>query len=358
MQSTFRTRIAGWLAASALVGPLAATTASSADVKPTQGSPAYEVLEHWKLGGGGGWDYMTLDAAGKRLFLSRGDHVEVVDTGTGKSIGIIPDTKGVHGIALAEKSRRGYTSNGKGDSITVFDLDTLTVIKEVLVSGHNPDAIVYEPVNNHVFTFNGRSKDVTVIDAASLSVVKTIPVPDKPEFAVDDGDGHIFVNIESEVGQMVVIDSTSLEAKATWTLPGCARPSGLALDKTHHRLFSVCDGNVMAVTDAASGKQVAKVKIGAGPDAVAFDPHRGLVFSSNGEGTLTVVRQESGDRYTVAQTVKTQKGARTMALDPATGRVYTVTSLFGAAPTPTPEQPHPRPAPLADTFTVLVVGIH
>jgi YVTN family beta-propeller protein len=316
----------------------------------------WAVVQRWKLGGVGGWDYMTLDASGQRLFLSRADHVDVVNTESGKIIGTIPNTQGVHGIALAEESNRGYTSNGRGDSVTVFDLASLKVIKEGAVSGHNPDAILYEPTGKHVFTFNGKSKDVTVLDATSLAVVATLPVPDKPEFAVDDGAGQIFVNIESEPGQMVVIDSRHLTIKATWQLPGCASPSGLALDRVHRRLFSVCDDKVMAVTDADTGQQVTKVKIGEGPDAVAFDAKRGLTFSSNGEGTLSVVKQESPARYTVVTSVATQPGARTMALDSAHGKVYTVSADFGPPPAATPEHPHPRPTPLPDTFTVLVVS--
>jgi YVTN family beta-propeller protein len=316
----------------------------------------WAVVQRWKTGGAGSWDYLTLDAAGQRLFLSRSDHVDVVNTDSGKIIGTIPNTQGVHGIALDEASNRGYTSNGRGDSVTVFDLASLKVVKEGPVSGHNPDAILYEPTGKHVFTFNGKSKDVTVLDATSLAVVATLPVPDKPEFAVDDGAGQIFVNIESEPGQMVVIDSRHLTVKATWPLPGCNSPSGLAMDRTHRRLFSVCDDKVMAVTDADTGKQVAKVKIGEGPDAVAFDAKRGLVFSSNGEGTLSVVKQESPAHYTVVSSVATQPGARTMALDSAHGKVYTVSSDFGPPPAATPERPHPRPTPLPDTFVVLVVS--
>jgi YVTN family beta-propeller protein len=316
-----------------------------------------KVIERWKIGGGGGWDYLTADAA-HRLFLSRGTQVDVVDTRTGTVIGTIPNTQGVHGIALAPDLHRGFTSNGRADSVTAFDLDTLKTLQEAKVPAHNPDCIVYDPTGKHVFTFDGRSKDVTVLDAMTLAVVATIPVPDKPEFAQDDNAGHIFVNIESEAGQMVVIDTHKLAVQATWPLPGCASPSGLAIDRRHHRLFSVCDGNVMTVTNGETGAQVAQVPIGKGPDAAAYDEKRGLVFSSNGEGTLTVVRQDSADHYSVLDTVKTQAGARTMALDPASGRAYLVTAEFGPAPAPTAEQPHPRPVPLPDSFTVLVVGTH
>jgi YVTN family beta-propeller protein len=350
----------GWLPISLFIGLVAGMWPAHSTAAPTKEAAApigkFSVLQRWKLGGPGGWDYLTLDSTGARLFISRGDHVDVVDTTSGKVMGTIPDTKGVHGIALAEDLKRGFTSNGRGDSITVFDLATLAVVKEIPVPGHNPDAILYEPVLKHVFTFNGRSKDVTVVDASSFAVLATIPVPDKPEFAVHDGAGQIFLNIESEAGQMLVIDGRQLAVKATWPMPGCATPSGLAMDRLHHRLFSVCDAKVMAVTDAVTGKQVAKVEIGEGPDAAAYDSKRELAFSSNGEGTLTVIHQDSPDKYTVVDAVKTQRGARTMALDPSSGRVYLVTADFGPPPAATAEIPHPRPALVPDTFTVLVVG--
>jgi YVTN family beta-propeller protein len=315
------------------------------------------VLQHWKLGGPGGWDYLTVDTKG-RLFISRSTRVDVVSVESGKLIGSIPDTEGVHGIAFAPGLNRGFTSNGRANSVTAFDLDTLKVIQETKVSGRNPDAILYEPAGKHVFTFNGASKDVTVLDASSLAVIATIPVPDKPEFAALDGRGQIFVNIESDPGQMLVIDAQKLTVKSTWPLPGCNSPSGLAIDSTHRRLFSVCDGKVMAVTDAVNGKQVALVTIGEHPDAAGYDQKRGLVYSSNGDGTLSVVRQDTADRYSVVQSVPTQRGARTMALDAATGKVYLVTADFGPAPPATAEQPHPRPAMIPDSFVVLVVGEH
>jgi YVTN family beta-propeller protein len=332
--------------------------ASSMLVHAANAGPGMEVVQRWKLGGGGGWDYLTLDSATRRLFISRATRVDVVDTQSGRVLGTIADTQGVHGIALAPDLHRGFTSNGKGDSITVFDLDSLKTIREVKIPAGNPDAILYEASGKHVFTFNGKSKDVTVLDASTLAVVATIPVPDKPEFAVDDHAGQIFVNIETEPGQMVVIDSRRLAVKAIWPLTGCDSPTGLAMDRMHRRLFSVCDDKVMAVTNADSGSSVARVPIGEGPDAAAFDEKRSLVLSSNGEGNLTVVREESPDHYRIVDTVKTERGARTMALDPVGGKVYLVTADFTPAPAPTSEQPHPRPAPVPDTFTVLVVDTH
>jgi YVTN family beta-propeller protein len=336
------------------IGMRAAALASVVCVAATTHA-AGASLQQWTVGGEGGWDYLTLDSSSRRLFVSRGTRVDVIDTASGKVTGSIANTNGVHGIALAEAAKRGYTSNGKADSVTMFDLTSLGVLKEAPVPGHNPDAILYEPEGKHVFTFNGKSKDVSILDPDTLAVIGTIPVPDKPEFAVEDGAGQVFVNIESDPGQMVVIDGRKLSVKATWPLPGCNSPSGLAIDKVHHRLFSVCDGGVMAVTDAATGAHVATVKIGEGPDAAAYDGARGLVYSSNGEGTLTVVRQDGADKYRVAETIPTKRGARTMALDPTSGKVYLVTSDFDPPPAPTAQTPHPRPVPKAGTFTVLIV---
>jgi len=329
------------------IAPIAAGAADSAKL---------EVLQRWKLGGEGGWDYLIAEPAKERVFISRGTRVDVIGSESGKLIGSIPDTQGVHGIALAPGLNRGYTSNGRANSVTVFDLDTLKVIQETKIPGRNPDAILYEPAAKHVFTFNGSSKDVTVLDGSTLAVVATIPVPDKPEFAADDGRGQIFVNIESEPGQLAVIDTAKLAVKSIWPLPGCNSPSGLALDSAHHRSFSVCDGKVMAVTDTVSGKQVALVPIGEHPDAAAYDEKHGIVYSSNGEGTLSVIHQDSADHYSVAETLPTQRGARTMAVNGKTGKIYLVTADFGPAPAATAAQPRPRPAPIADSFVVLVVG--
>jgi DNA-binding beta-propeller fold protein YncE len=315
-----------------------------------------EVLQRWKLGGDGGWDYLTMDPASHRLFVSRGSRVDVVDVGSGKIVGSIPDTQGVHGVALANGLNRGYSSNGRANSVTVFDLDTLKITQEIPIPGKNPDAILFDAWNRHVFTFNGVSKNATVLDASTLAVIGTIPLPDKPEFAAEDGHGRVFVNIESDPGLLVAIDSKAMTVKSTWTLKGCNSPTGLAIDVSHARLFSVCDGKVMAVTDSNNGKQIALVPIGEHPDAAAFDAKRATAYSSNGEGTLSIIRQGSADRYSAVANLPTQRGARTMALDASTGRIYLATADFGPAPPPSADQPHPRPAPIADSFVLLVVG--
>lgn len=310
-----------------------------------------KVGAHWELAGPVGWDYLLLDSDARRLFLTRSTQVDVLDARSGKVLATIPNTSGAHGIALAEGLKRGYISNGKSDSVIMFDLDTLKPLQESPVSGHNPDAILFDSLSQHLFTFNGRSSDVSVLSPQDLKVEATFKVPGKPEFAVTDDAGEIFVNIETEPGQLVAIDARKLAVKAVWKLPGCNSPTGLALDKAHKRLFSVCDDKVMVVTDAGSGKQVAKVAIGDGPDAVAYDAQRTLIYSSNGEGTLTVIHQDSPDAYKVEQTLTTKKGSRTMALDAATGTVFLPSAEFPAvAPAD-----HSRPQAAANSFSVLKV---
>ncbi len=319
-------------------------------------APHFAVTARWPVGGEGGWDYLTVDSAARRLFVTRGDHVDVLDLGTGRQVGTIANTAGVHGVALAPDRNRGYTSNGRANTVTAFALDTLAVIASAPVAGTNPDAILYEPRNGRVFTFNGRSSNASVLDAASLQPVATIALPGKPEFSVTDGTGSVFVNIEQEQGQLVAIDGKTLAVRATWTLPGCADPSGLAFDVAHHRLFSVCDHGVMVVTDSESGRQVARVPIGAGPDAAEFDPKSGLVFSSNGEdGTLTIVHEDDADHYRVVATLATKATARTMALDPATGRILLAAADLVVAPEPTPPaSTRPRRQLVPGSFVILV----
>jgi DNA-binding beta-propeller fold protein YncE len=333
---------------------LSAAAAPATAASPLPGGD-YTVSRSFPLGGTGGWDYLALEASGARLFVSRGDRVDVVETVSGKLAGTIPNTAGVHGIAFAPALKRGFTSNGRGDNVTVFELDTLRVIKEVPVSGKKPDAILYEPQHNHVITANGATSNLTVLDAGTLEVVATVALAGPPEFMATDAAGTVYVNIETEPGKLVAVDAKSLAVKATWPLPGCMSPSGLAIDAAHHRLFSVCANQVMAVTDALSGKQVAKVVIGKGPDAAAFDSDRGLVFSSNGmDGTLTVVHQDTPDEYKVMATVNTQVSARTMILDPATHKIYLAAAKLGAPPPATEERPHPRPSIVPDSFVILV----
>jgi len=313
----------------------------------------YHLVKRVTVGGDGGWDYLAVDPETHRVFVSRGTHVLVLDGASGEPVGDIPDTPGVHGIALAADLGKGFISNGRGNSITTFDLKSLKVTGQT-PAGENPDAILYDRASHRVFAFNGRSKDATVIDGKTGQSAGTIALPGKPEFAVADGKGHVYVNIEDR-NSVVAIDSGSLKATATWDLPGCDSPTGMAMDTASRRLFSVCDGKTMAVTDADSGKQVAKVTIGEGPDAAEFDPRTQLVFSSNGrDGTLTVVRQDNPDRYTVIQSVETERGARTMALDPSNGNVYLVTAKFGERPAPTAENPRPRPPIIAGSFTLLI----
>ena len=314
----------------------------------------YKVVKKAALGGEGGWDYLKVDADARRLYISRGTHVIVVDADSLSPVGDIPDTPGVHGIAIAGDLGRGFTSNGRDDSVTIFELGTLKPLGRVK-TGANPDAILYDPFTHRVFAFNGRSGDVTVIDAKAGTVAGTIPVGGKLEFGVTDGAGRVFVNVEDK-SEIAALDASGMKVVARWPLSGCDEPSGLAIDVAHRRLFAVCGNKHMAVVDADKGRLVATVPIGEGPDAAAFDPERQLAFSSNGEGTLTVVKEVSPEKFEVLQTLPTQRSARTMALDSKTHNIFTVAAEFGERPAPTAEQPRPRPPVLPGSFAVLVVG--
>lgn len=335
------------LAAVSLLAMASLSTAADAHTAPTD----LHVLSRLPLGGTGGWDYLTVDAAHQRLFVSRGDRVMVVDLPGGTLAATLPGTDGVHGIALAPSLHRGFVSDGHASAVTVFDLDTLKVLETIHGTGKNPDAILFDNASRHVFTFNGGSHSASVIDPASHAVIATVALPGKPEFAQADGAGHVYVNIEDR-SELVELDSLHDRVLHTWSLSPCESPSGLALDNAHHRLFSVCDNETLAVTDARSGKGVAHVPIGDGPDAVAFDPSTATIYSSNGEsGTLTVVHQDDPDHYSVTATVPTQISARTEALDPTTHRLYL------SAATPGPEtDARGRHTMLPGSFTLLVVG--
>jgi DNA-binding beta-propeller fold protein YncE len=310
------------------------------------------VVKTYRLGGEGGWDYLTIDPASRHLFISRATHVMVIDADTGKSAGDIPETPGVHGIALAPELDRGFTSNGREGSVTIFDLKNLSVLSKVQGVGENPDAILYDPASKRVFTFNGRSHDATAIDAEKGQIVGKIPLEGRPEFAVSDRAGKLFVNLEDQ-GALSELNPRELKVEARWPLRPCESPSGLAIDAENRRLFVGCGNKMMAVVDAESGKVITTLPIGEGVDANGFDPERKLAFASCGDGTLTVASEQSPERFTVAEQVNTAPGARTMALDPKTHQVFLVTAKFGPRPT---GEAGARPPILPDTFEVLVVG--
>jgi DNA-binding beta-propeller fold protein YncE len=314
----------------------------------------YHVTATYKVGGDGGWDYLTADASARRVYISRGTHVMVLDADSGKVAGDIADTQGVHGIALAPDLGRGFTSNGREGTVSIFDLKTLATSSKVKV-GDNPDAILYDPATKRVFTFNGRSQDSTAVDGASGKVLGTIKLDGKPEFAASDAKGEIFVNIEDK-SELVAIDPNKLEVKAKWPLAPCEEPTGLSIDRKNRRLFVGCGNKMMAVVDADSGKVLATPPIGDGVDATNFDPSTGLAFASCGEGVLTVVKEESPDKFSVAESVPTERGARTLALDEKTHNVLVVTADFGPPPAATPDNPHPRRSIVPDSFRVLVVS--
>ena len=313
----------------------------------------YHVVDHWKIGGTGGWDYLLADPANHLLYVTHGPRVEVIDTTTGKPVGAITGMKGTHGIALDPEGNFGYISDGGSNNVVVFDRKTFATIATV-PAGTNPDGIAYEPVTKTVWAFNGRSKNVTVIDTASRTVVATIDLPGKPEFPQADGKGHVLDNIEDK-NTIVELNAKTKTLTAAWPLTSCDSPSGLALDREHHQLFAVCDGKAMAVVDAESGKQIATAAIGDGPDAAGYDAKDRLAFSSNGQdGTLSVVDAAHG--YKTIESLPTKLGARTMSYDAGTDRVYVVTADFGARPEPTPANPHPRPAIVPDSFAITVIG--
>jgi len=317
-------------------------------------APAYHVVANWKLGGEGGWDYLKVDSDAHRLYIARATRVMVVDTDSGKPVGEVSDTPGIHGVALVPEIGKGFASNGRENTVSVFDLKSLKTLSKIKV-GTRPDAIWYDPATKRVFTFNAGSQDATAIDAQKGEVVGTIPLGGKPEFAQSDGKGTVFVNLEDK-NQLFALDASKLTVTQRWPLAGCEEPSGLAIDQKNRRLFVGCGNKVMPVVNADNGKILATLPIGEGVDATAFDEATGLAFASCGEGVLTVVHEDSPDKFTVVANVPTQKGARTMALDPKTHKVYAVTAKFGPPPAPTPDNQHPRASILPDSFVVLVLG--
>jgi YVTN family beta-propeller protein len=307
--------------------------------------PLYTQTAKWTIGGEGGWDYLTLDPAGNRLFIAHSTKIEVIDLASGKSVGEIPAT-GAHGVALVPDKHLGFSTNGRAGTVTVFDSQTLKPKTDIKV-GENPDAIIYDPHSKHIIVMNGRSKDLMAIDPATLKVDATVPLGGKLEFAAADA-GHVYVNVE-DTGEIAVVDSKTWKPSQRWKLENCEEPSGLALDDKQGRLFSVCGNKQMVVLDAKSGKQIATLPTGDGTDGAAFDPTLKLAFASNGEGTLTVVRETKSGNYEVAGNVETARGARTIALDPKSHKIYLATAEYGP-----PAEGQKRPSIKPGTFVVLV----
>jgi YVTN family beta-propeller protein len=279
------------------------------------------------ISGQGSWDYLAVDEGGRRLYVSHGTQVEVLDVDSGAIVGKIENTPGVHGIAIAPELGRGFVSDGQSSTVTIFDLKTLKTIAEVAV-GKKPDAIVYDPATSRVFAFNGDSNSASVIDAATGKVAGTVDLGGGPEFAVADGSGYVYDNVE-DASLVLKINARSLKVEERWPTAPCASPSSMAMDRPNRRLFIGCRSKVMAVVNADTGRVITTLPIGDHVDATTFDPESRLVFNSNGEGTITVVREDGPDKYSVVENVRTVPNAKTMALDPKTHRLFLSTVEAG-----------------------------
>ncbi len=319
-----------------------------------QTTSGYHVAKTFEIGGDGGWDYVNIDAPSNRLYIARATRVMVVDVESGKLVGELPGTNGIHGVALVSKLGRGVTSNGKDNSATIFDLNTFKPIATVK-TGEKPDAILYDKFSGYVLTFNAGSNSATVIDVEKAEAVATIALPGRPETGVSDENGKVFLNLE-DIAHIVVIDMKENKVVSDWKLEGCEEPTGLAMDRKNHRLFSGCHNQVMPILNADSGVQLATLPIGKGVDAVAFDPETQLAFSSNGEGTLTVVHEDSPNKFSVVENVPTQPGAKTMSLDPKSHNIYLVSAKYDQTPPATADTPRPKRKMIPDSFFVLVMG--
>lgn len=311
------------------------------------------ILKKHTIKSSGGWDYVTVDAVGKKLYVSHGTQVNILSTATGDSIGVIPNTNGVHGIALVKDLSKGYTSNGRDNSCTVFDLTTNAALGKMAV-GTNPDAIFYDEFSKKVYAFNGKSKDASVIDPVTDKVVATIPFGGKPETGVSDGKGRIFVNSET-TNEVVVIDANIYKVINRFKINGGDEPSGLAIDRATNRLFIGCGGNAtMVVMDAANGKNLAKFKIG-DCDGVAFDPALKLAYSSNGDGNMSVIKEVNANKFVFVENIPTEKSARTIGIDLITHHLFLPAAQMEAT-APTADNAHPRPHMIAGTFHIIEIG--
>jgi YVTN family beta-propeller protein len=313
-------------------------------------APGYRVAKKFLLPGDGGWDFLTFDSASNRVYVTHGDQVQALDAGSGELKGSVTGLKGVHGVALAEG--KGFISDGKDDSVVVFDASTFKVVKTVKV-GKNPDAILYDPASGRVFVFDARSAELTVIDPKSLAVLGTVAVAGQPEFGAMDGKGALYMDLEDK-GELLKIDTQKLKVLERWKTKGCDEPSAMAFDPADGRIFLGCSNKIMEALDAADGKTVATLPIGQGVDAITFDAAKGLIFASCGDGTLTVARRDDASHYAVAETVATPRRSKTSALDASTHRLFVPTAEFGPAPEQKPGE-HKRAPVLPGTFAVLVL---
>jgi YVTN family beta-propeller protein len=315
----------------------------------------YNFLSDIPIGGEGGWDILTIDSNAQRLYLSHATKVIVVDLNKNTVAGEIADTPGVHGFVAVPEFRRGFSTNGKENKSSVVDLATLKTISKI-DTGESPDAVVYEPRHREVYIFNHRGNSVTVVDAKTEKVVATIPLGGNPEFAeVDEKAGRVYCNIEDK-SEVVAIDTAKHEVVAHWPIAPGEEPSGIAVDAAHHRVFSGCHNKMMTMLDTETGKVVTTAPICAGTDGAAFDDASQLAFTSCGDGTTTIVKEETPDKLTVVQTLKTERGARTMALDPKTHRIYLPTAQFQPPPSPSPGATPARPTIVPNTLKLLVYG--
>jgi len=315
----------------------------------------YSVVNKIHLPGDGGWDYLSVDESGSRLFVSHGTVVQVVDLKTGQLSGTINETPGVHGIAIAPDLNKAFISVGRNASVKVVDLKTLALITDVKVTGENPDAIMYDQFSKKVFVFNGRTSNATVLDAIKNEVVGTIALEGKPEFPASDGNGNIYVNIEDK-SLISVIDAKTLKVLKSWPIAPGEEASGLAIDNETHRLFAVCGNKLMVVLDATDGHVVANLPIGDGCDGVKFDPGMKRAISSNGDGTMTVVQEVDKDHFKVLENITTMAGARTLAIDTKSHHIYSPSAEFNPAPAATADNPRPRRSPKPDSFNILDIA--
>ena len=345
----FRLGVLGVCCAALLLGGLVLAT-------PSEGG--YHLLRKHELGAAPGgkeyWDYITFDASTRRLYISHNTEVKVVDADSGATVGSIPDLKRVHGIALVPDLGRGFISDGGADEAVVFDLKTLKVSGHIKTGG-NPDCILYDPASKHIFTMNGKSNNASVIDPATATVVATIPMGGRPEYAVADGKGMIYDNIEDK-DEVVALDSRANTIKARWPIAPSGGATAMDMDVQHRRLFIGGRNKVLAIMNADTGKIVQTFPIGDGVDTNIYEPETGLLFTATREGTLHVFHEDTSDKFSVVETVKTEFGARNMALDPKTHRLFIDTADFAPAAAPSAEQPKPQPTPVSGTFRLLVYG--